>query len=152
MGMKLCGCDNVPNTIKEANLVIDWLDGKKLDLPIFYDIENINQTLLGKDVLTYIAKTFCNIITENGYRCGIYANKYFLKENMNAEELALDYPIWMAHWTGSNNYDNVLNNLNKFGSDYNLTPYKYWQFSSLGVYNGITENTVDLDFGYDIFD
>ena len=143
---------NINETKKEANLVINWLNDKKLDLPIFYDIENINQTLLGKDVLTMIAKTFCSIIMDNGYKCGIYANKYFLKDSMNADELARDYPIWMAHWTGANNYDDVLNDLNKFGSDYSLTPYKYWQFSSLGAYQGIPENTVDLDFGYDIFD
>ena len=141
---------NLNETKKEANLTLDWLSGKNLDLPVFYDIENINQTLLGKDVLTMIAKTFCKIIMDHGYKCGIYANKYFLKDNLDAEELAKNYPIWLAHWTGSNSYDEAISN--EFKSDYNITPYKYWQFSSLGSYRGIDENTVDLDFGYDIFD
>ena len=141
---------NMTEALKEANLTLSWLDNKKLDLPVFYDIENINQTLLGKDVLTKIAITFCDRIIENGYKCGIYANKYFLKDNLDALELSKKYPIWLAHWTGSNNYSEALND--SFHTDYSLTPYNYWQFSSLGVYKGIEENTVDLDFGYDIFD
>lgn len=140
---------NINDAKKEANLTLEWLNNKKLDLPIFYDIENINQTLLGKDVLTKIAETFCETIIDNGYKCGIYASKYFLIDNLNASKLS-KYPIWLAHWTGANNYLEA--NEEKFKTDYNLTNYNYWQFSSLGVYRGITENTVDLDLGYDIFD
>ena len=141
---------NLNEAEKEADLVIRWLENRKLDLPVFYDIENINQTLIGKDVLTKIAETFCDKIISNGYRCGIYANKYFLKDNLDVQKLEGKYPIWLAHWTGANNYDEALND--SFKTDYSLTPFNYWQFSSLGVYRGITENTVDLDFGYDIYD
>ena len=137
---------NIEEAKKEANLTLKWLDGKRLDLPIFYDIENISQTILGKEVLTKIAETFCLKIMENGYHCGIYANKYFLKDYLSSK-----YPIWLAHWNGTNNYNDALHDLN-FRTDYSLTPYKYWQFSSLGTYRGITANTVDLDIGYDIFD
>ena len=141
---------NLNEALIESNFALEWLDGRKIELPIFYDIENISQTLLGKEVLTKIAETFCENIMENGYHCGIYANKYFLQDNLYADVLSLKYPIWLAHYTGSNNYDDVLNN--KFYTDYSLTPFKFWQFSSLGVYKSITENTVDLDLGYDIFD
>ena len=140
---------NFKDAEKEALLTLEWLDNKNLDLPVFYDIENINQALLGKDVLTKIAETFCDKITDSGYKCGIYASKYFLIDSLNASELS-KYPIWLAHWTGANTYSEAT--LDKFKTDYNLTNYNYWQFSSLGVYRGITENTVDLDLGYDIFD
>jgi len=135
---------------KEANLTLEWLGGKELDLPIFYDIENISQTLLSKDDLTLIAETYCLTIMEAGYHCGIYANKYFLNDNLDAERLSNNYPIWLAHYTGANNYNDVLDE--KYHTDYSLTPYKYWQFTSQGTYKSITENTVDLDLGYDIFD
>lgn len=141
---------NMSDAVKEADLTIKWLDNKKLDLPVFYDIENVSQTLLGKSVLTKIAETFCDRIISNGYKCGIYANKYFLKDNLDAEALEKKYPIWLAHWTGSNNYEEA--ETPEFKTDYVQTNFNYWQFSSLGVYRGITENTVDLDFGYDIFD
>ena len=142
---------NISEAKKEAELTLEWLNGKKMDLPIFYDIENVSQTLLGKDVLTKIAETFCEKIMENGYHCGIYANKYFLNDYLDAKTLSEKYPIWLAHWTGTNYYEEALSNIN-FKTDYSLTPYKYWQFSSLGSYRSITENTVDLDLGYDIFD
>ena len=142
---------NIEEAKKEADFTLKWLDGKRLDLPIFYDIENISQTILGKEVLTKIAETFCLKIMENGYHCGIYANKYFLKDYLDADYLSSKYPIWLAHWTGANNYNDALHDLN-FRTDYSLTPYKYWQFSSLGTYRGITANTVDLDIGYYIFD
>lgn len=140
---------NMKDALKEADKTLEWLNGKQLDLPVFYDIENINQTILGKDVLTKIAETFCDKIIENGYKCGIYANKYFLNDYLNIYELN-KYSLWLAHWTGVNDYTDALRDA--FKSDYNLSPYNYWQFSSLGVYRGITDNTVDLDLGYDIFD
>lgn len=140
---------NIKDALNEAEMTLKWLDGKNLDLPVFYDIENINQTILGKDVLTKIATTFCDKIKENGYKCGIYANKYFLADHLDTKELS-NYIIWLAHWTGANDYITV--EKEKYKTDYNLSKYNYWQFSSLGVYKGITENTVDLDLGYDIFD
>ncbi|MBR3362424.1 MAG: hypothetical protein IKG40_00695, partial [Bacilli bacterium] len=143
------------NTIEaklEADATIRWLNNKDLDLPIFYDLESLPQTTLGKNNLTLIAETFCDTIQLNGYRCGVYANLYWLTYYLDAKKLALRYPIWLAHYTGASNYSQVLNNYPYYQSSYNLTPYQYWQFSSTGVFKSITENTVDLDFGYNIFD
>jgi len=143
---------NLQEAKREAEYVIEWLDGKELDLPVFYDMEYSGQLYLGREVLTEVAETFCSTIMVNNYHCGVYANIYWLNNFLDGKKLSNKYPIWLAHWTGANDYNTVLNNFEKFQSSYTLAPYKYWQFSSLGKYPGITENTVDLDFGYDIFD
>ena len=142
--------DNLNDAKDEANYVLDWLDNKKLDLPVFYDMEYTGQLYLGKEVLTKIAETFCGQIISNNYQCGLYANIYWLNNFIDGKSLSEKYPIWLAHWTGANNYEDAL--LDKYHSYYNLSPYQYWQFTDKGTYGGITENTVDLDFGYDIFD
>jgi len=141
---------NLTEAKKEAEYVIKWLDGKNLDLPVFYDIEYSGLLYLGKDMLTSISETFCDSIMANNYHCGVYANIYWLTNFLDGKHISNKYPIWLAHWTGANDYNSAA--LDKFQSSYKLSPYKYWQFSSLGKYPGITENTVDLDFGYDIFD
>ena len=141
---------NLNEANAEADLVLNWLGGKGLDLPVFYDMEYSGQLYLGKDVLTKMAETFCSKIVSNNYGCGVYANIYWLNNFLDGKTLSEKYPIWLAHWTGANDYGNAL--LDKYKSSYFLSPYSYWQFTDKGVYHGITENTVDLDFGYDIFD
>ena len=151
VGVYLYGfATNLIEAKKEAEYVIKWLDSKNLDLPVFYDIEYSGLLYLGKDMLTSISETFCDNIMANNYHCGVYANIYWLNNFLDGKQISKKYPIWLAHWTGANDYSTAV--LDKFQSSYNLSSYKYWQFSSLGKYSGITENTVDLDFGYDIFD
>ena len=142
--------NNLNEANKEAELVLKWLDNKELDLPVFYDIEYSGQLYLGKEVLTKMADTFCSKIISNNYGCGIYANVYWLNNFLDGKMLSEKYPIWLAHWTGANDYSTAT--LDKYKSSYVLSPYQYWQFTDKGIYHGITENTVDLDFGYDIFD
>ena len=141
---------NINEALEESNYVLSWLDDKDLDLPVFYDMEYSGQLYLGKDVLTRLAETFCTNIISNNYHCGIYANIYWYTNFLDGKKLSENYPIWLAHWTGASDYNLAV--LDKYQSTYNLSNYKYWQFTSSGIYPGITENTVDLDFGYDIFD
>ncbi|MBQ9011146.1 MAG: RICIN domain-containing protein, partial [Bacilli bacterium] len=130
---------------QEAVMTLKWLNGRHLDLPVFYDLEHSSQVYLGKEKLTNMAITFCNHILSNGYQCGIYANKNWLTNYLDAYKLAGLYPIWLAHYTGPDDFNTVYNNLNRYSSSYDITSYKFWQFSSLGRYYGITDNTVDLD-------
>jgi len=141
---------NLTEAKEEANYVITWVEGRELDLPVFYDMEYSGQLYLGKEVLTEIALEFCKNIISNNYHCGLYANTYWLTNFIDAKRISENYPIWLAHWTGANDYDSAM--LEQYKSGYNLSPYQYWQFTDKGKLNGITENTVDLDFGYDIFD
>lgn len=117
-----------------------------LKTSVYLDMEDSSTQSLGKNKLTEIATTFCSTIQSNGYNCGIYANKSWLTNYLDAKTLASKYNIWLAEWISGNTHIQGISSK----PSYNLTNYKLWQFSSKGTINGITGN-VDLDLGYDIF-
>ncbi len=121
-----------------------------LGTKVFLDMEDKSTSNIGKDKLTQIADRFCSIIESKGYSCGIYANKTWLLNNLNAPELEQKYDIWLAEWPNNNTITSFMDAKNSMPT-YNLTPYKYWQFTSNGTINGIS-GRVDLNLGYDIFD
>lgn len=120
-----------------------------LGTKVFIDMEDKSVAHVGKEQLTNVSDTFCSQIEANGYSCGIYASKTWLTTNLNAQELAQKYDIWLAEWPAVTSP--TFNYAKTIKPTYNLTPYKYWQFASDGKLNGIVGN-VDFDLGYDIFD
>lgn len=120
-----------------------------LGTKVFIDMEDNSVVDAGKEQLTDVSDTFCSQIESNGYSCGIYANKTWLTNHLDAQELVKKYDIWLAEWlpVPSPSFGYAKNQK----PTYNLTPYKYWQFASDGHLNGINGN-VDFDLGYDIFD
>ena len=141
---------SVEEAKREANETIGWIKGKSFELPVFYDLEDKSQIYLGKNTLTNMAEAFCDIIIKNGYQCGIYANKNWFTNYLDASRLSSKYPIWLAHYTNGYNRTSYNEALSHYGTDYTGS-YQFWQFSSVGSLEGIGGD-VDLDFGYDIFD
>ncbi len=119
-----------------------------LGTKVYLDVEDSTQSSLGVSTLSTIADKFCTIIENNGYDCGIYANKTWLTTKLDTVTLAKKYDIWLAEWPNNIN-THVLAKATK--PTYNLTAYKLWQFASDGYVNGIN-GYVDMDLGYDIFD
>ena len=116
-----------------ANRTLDWLNGRKLDLPIFFDIEEKSQENVNlRGVNTEMAKTFCSIIQTRGYRAGIYGNKNFLTNYIDMRQLENDYVVWVAQY----------NNVCTYSGRYNI-----WQYSSSGSIPGINGN-VDCNIFY----
>lgn len=121
---------------REAEVALDWLNNRKLNLPVYYDIEDKSQTNLGKTTLTNMCKAFCNKIESAGYWSGVYANKYWLTTFLDSAELEKRYTIWVAQYNKQNTYKGK---------------YDMWQYSSSGKVNGINGN-VDMNILYrDIF-
>lgn len=112
---------------------------------VFYDIEDNSTIYLGKEQLTNMADTFCTKIEENGYKCGIYANKYFYTANLDYNYLSSKFGIWYAYWNNTTTFKEALSNIN---SDLN---YNIWQFTSKGIIEGIN-GYVDLNIGINIYE
>lgn len=115
----------------EAENCLKFISGKQFDLPIFYDLEDNTTGKSSKEMITKMAKTFCNIIKDNGYQAGIYANLYWFNNKMNVNEL-LDYNIWLAQWN------------DKITANFRVD---IWQYTSKGKLNGINGN-VDMNISY----
>ena len=121
---------------KEAEVVLKWLNNRKLNLPVYYDIEDKSQTTISKNTLTKMCETFCKKIEKAGYWAGIYANKYWLTTHLDYKYLEKKYTIWVAQYNDKNTYSGK---------------YDMWQYTSKGKVNGINGN-VDMNILYkDIF-
>ena len=127
---------SVEDALKEAEMTLKWLNNRKLNLPVYYDIEDKSQETLSKQTLTDMCKTFCTRIEKAGYWAGVYANKYWLTSHLNHEELQEKYTIWVAQYNTENTYKGK---------------YDMWQYTSAGKVNGVSGN-VDMNILYrDIF-
>ena len=123
---------SVNDAKKEANTVLKWLNGRELNLPVYYDIEDKSQINLGKGTLTNMCEVFCDTIEKAGYWAGVYTNKYFFTTYLDYEKLEEKYTIWVAQYNDTNTYRGK---------------YDMWQYTSSGKVNGISGN-VDMDILY----
>lgn len=116
--------------MEEAFFTLKQIQHKQIDLPIAYDLEDIDYDKARIDVAsekrrTECALVFCQKIKENNKQALIYANKYWLN-NVYNPNLILNYPLWYAQ------YDSLPD------SDY---PFFIWQYSDKGKVEGIDKET-----------
>ena len=127
---------NAEEAKKEAEVVLKWLNGREINLPVYYDIEDKTQQTLGKETLTNMCTSFCEEIEKAGYWAGVYANKYWFTDLLNNEEISSRFTCWVAQYNSVNTY---------------AGKYDMWQYTSSGSTAGIDGN-VDLNILYrDIF-
>lgn len=119
--------------IEEADMVLDELDGAKLQLPIVYDPEHIRNDVARTDDVepeqfTKNAIAFCERVKEAGYTPMIYSNMIWEAECFDMQRLD-DYKFWYA------DYESVPQ-----------TPYdfEYWQFTEKGIVKGV-DGYCDID-------
>ena len=91
---------NVSEAIEEAEFVIDHLRGFRVNLPVIYDWEKIDEeqartTGLGDLTLTDCAVAFCRTIENAGYDAGVYFNRYLGYYGFDLSRLT-DYAFWVS--------------------------------------------------------
>lgn len=119
--------DSVADAAKEAKACLSCLNGRALDLPVYFDMEESSQTHYGKSTLTTMAKTFCDTIIGGGYRAGVYANYNWFTNYLDYSFLKARYSIWLAQWSS----------VNSLACD-------IWQYSEKGKVSGVSGN-VDMN-------
>lgn len=118
---------------QEAKFVIDTIGHCDLDLPIYYDTEEITYDTARTDNLsgeqfTDNAIAFCEAIKKAGYEPGIYANQMWLCNKLDYMRLE-KYNIWLAKYADVLNYPYAI---------------EAWQYSNEGQVDGIGP-VVDLN-------
>ncbi len=86
---------------QEAKVVVQTLNGRKLDYPIFLDLEWDSQAKLGAAALTKMTKAFRKIIVNAGYKFGIYCNVNWHDNILKASDLPYDW--WLAAYPYNDN-------------------------------------------------
>lgn len=122
---------------EEAKKVLEILNGRELDFPVFYDLEWKQQRALPKAEITRIAKAFRSEIVNGGYRFGIYCNMDWYYNVLDTESLPYDY--WLAAYPYNDRGQIVESLRPPVGIG--------WQYSSKGEVPGIS-GYVDMNVFY----
>jgi GH25 family lysozyme M1 (1,4-beta-N-acetylmuramidase) len=123
---------NVSQAKSEAAHVIRLLKGKKLDFPVYYDLEDADTTgKCSKKVIGDIAEVFAETVSAEGYNVGIYANKYWFTSILTDKRFDR-WDKWVAQYSSVCTYSGK---------------YTGWQYSSSGMVNGIN-TAVDMNEFY----
>lgn len=124
--------------VEEAENVIEVLNGRGLDFPVFYDLEWKQQRSLGKQAIENIAVSFLTRIKKAGYKVGIYCNmdwyNNYLSENLKK------YDLWLARYANNDNGTIPERLRPSVGIG--------WQYSESGKVAGINAKDVDMDVFY----
>ena len=121
----------------EARKVVKVLNGRKLQYPVWLDLEWNNQRSLGAEQIHKLAEAFEKIITAAGYKFGIYCNvDWYL--NVICSHLK-KYDFWIACYPESDN--GTLQE--RLRPDFGVG----WQYSSKAKIPGIS-GTVDRNVFY----
>lgn len=121
----------------EARKVVEVLNGRKLQYPVWLDLEWNNQRSLGAEQIHKMAEAFEKIITAAGYKFGIYCNvDWYL--NVICSHLK-KYDFWIACYPESDN--GTLQE--RLRPDFGVG----WQYSSKAKIPGIS-GTVDRNVFY----
>lgn len=127
----------VKESEQEADGVIKVLNKRKLDFPVFLDLEWSEQRKLGSTAIEEIALSFLKKVQKAGYKVGIYCNVDWYQ---NVLTTALKkYDCWIACYPADD--DGWLQE--RLRPDFGMG----WQYSSKAVIPGIAEK-VDRNVFY----
>lgn len=115
--------------IREADYLLELLDGAPLTIPIFIDFEFYGSgtgrlfeaELTPKEAMA-ICEAFCERIESAGYTAGVYANLNMINSLFDIEWLESNYAVWLAHYTTESEYNGI---------------FDFWQYSGTGRIDGI---------------
>ena len=120
----------------EAAHALRLISGHNPELGIWFDMEDadgykLRNGMPSNNTLVEMCITFCEIMKDNGYKTGIYANLSWLMNQLNDSRLDI-YDKWVAQWNTTCDY---------------TKKYIMWQYTSDGTVEGI-EGRVDMNKYY----
>lgn len=114
----------------EASIVIKTLNKRKLDYPVFLDIEDKCQRNISKNIMMQMINAFRAIIVKAGYKFGIYCGYSWYQNKL--PDGAKKYDCWVARY--SSNDDGFLPERLRIPASTGIVG---WQYSSKSTINGI---------------
>ena len=125
-------CNTVDTLKKGLEWAIGKLDGRKLDLPLYLDMEDKDIQGETKASLTEQCNEFAKYVESKGYRAGVYANVNWLKNELKPADFDKDISVWVAQYYKECQYTGK---------------YDIWQYASNGKVSGISGNC-DMNYLY----
>lgn len=125
-------CNTIDTLKKGLKWAFEKLENKKLDLPIYLDMEDKDIQGESKASLTEQCNEFAKHVKSKGYEAGIYANVNWLKNELNPDDFDEDISVWVAQYYKECEYTGK---------------YDIWQYASNGSVSGINGNC-DMNYLY----
>lgn len=94
-GYKYSYAKTAEDAEEEAKGVVSTLSGRKLDFPIFYDLESDEQATFSSYKIGTFIEAFHKVIDNSGYKFGIYSNKNWYN-NIIPDFAKEKYEFWVA--------------------------------------------------------
>lgn len=117
--------------VSEAAHAVRLLQGHHPDLPVFYDMEENRQLVVGNSGLAEMARIFNDIVSSAGYEVGVYSSLNWWNQYLT-DPVFENWYRWVAQWGSACTYGGR---------------YEMWQYTSGGTVNGISGN-VDMNHWY----
>lgn len=107
------------------------LSGKKITLPVYYDMEESNGDYgrLNRDIRTKLAVDFCNGIRDAGYKPGVYTYLSWAGSMVDMRAFDASVSVWMAQYYSECQYRDR---------------HELWQYTSDGSLSGGNGQRLDL--------
>ncbi len=143
----------INNTLADANALLGWLEGKRFEYPIYFDLEDDTLAGIEQEYLSKLCLTFADIMQSHGYYCGLYVNNNWLVNILNTELIKSKFDIWYARYTGqpsepAKDYyvafdaEPLVWNEEKFGYQLGM-----WQYTQYGKIDGF-DCYFDFNYSY----
>ncbi len=125
---------SVEGAEQEADFCLEIIAGSNPQYPVAFDMEESKQAALGKAMCTDMAIAFCKKIRNAGYQPMLYTNLNWSRNYIDMTRIdAAGIEVWIAQYNTQCDYEGN---------------YVMWQYTSKGVVDGITANTVDMNWCY----
>ena len=121
----------------EARHLLDVINGRKFDMPLWFDMEDADGYkakhgfTFSRANISAITQAFIDTIRAAGYQCGVYASKSWFEDYISVDADA----IWLAQWASKPTYTGK---------------FDVWQNSDSGTVPGVT-GKVDTNVLYTEF-
>lgn len=131
--------DTVSAVLKEAEALKGWIKGKKLEYPVYYDMEEPEtHGKMSASALTELSMAFLDSMADDGWLVGLYSCKSWLEGKLQTDIICEKYECWMGLYLPSGEYGTY----DKYDEYCGI-----WQYSSTGSVEGVPGN-VDMNVAF----
>ena len=127
----------VEATKSDAELVLQWLGGRKLEYPVYFDLEDSSLMSLSRGELTDLCVEFISEIQDAKYYGALYTNNNWLVSYLQNDKVTFLFDIWYARYAGIEEWDEE-----KYGDHMCM-----WQYTKTGIIPEISA-TANFDFNF----
>ena len=138
------------DTAKDAALLLEWLEGKQFDYPIYFDLEHPEIADMSRRDITDLCLSFISTLQEKRYFGALYTNNSWLMNHLQTDKVTFLFDNWYARYPDADPYvwgvdaPRHVWNAEKYGEQVGM-----WQYTQTGRIPAISDTTAfDFDFAY----